>query len=138
MSVSSIAARAYRVSSKRFLSMSADPNKFPVTEAIKEKLTAAFVPTHLEVINESHKHNVPKDSETHFKVVVVSPQFENAKAPIQRHRLINAALVEQLKGPVHALSIVAKTPEQWQKMVEEGKTVEPSPNCRGGDGTFAS
>jgi stress-induced morphogen len=32
--------------------------------------------SHLEIINESHMHNVPKEAETHFKIVVVSPQFE--------------------------------------------------------------
>ena len=117
--------------------MSVDANKFPVAAAIHEKLTKAFEPTHLEVINESHKHKVPKDSETHFKVVVVSPQFDSVRTPIQRHRLVNAALAEQLEGPVHALSIIAKNPEQWQKMLDAGQKVEPSPNCRGGDGTFS-
>ena len=92
--------------------------KFPVTAAIQKNLEEAFYPIHLEVINESHKHKVPKDSETHFKVVVVSPEFEKTKTLIQRHRLVNDALSEQLEGPVHALSIVAKTPAQWEKMVE--------------------
>ena len=110
--------------------------KFPVTASIEESLRTTFQPTHLEVINESHKHNVPKDSETHFKVVVVSGEFLKVKTPIQRHRLVNAALAEQLEGPVHALSIVAKTPSQWQTMLDAGKKVEPSPSCRGGDGSL--
>ncbi len=54
----------------------------------------------------------PKDSETHFKVVVVSSQFDGVKTPIQRHRLINTALAKELEGPIHALSIVAKSPAQ--------------------------
>lgn len=132
MNTLSVLARASTSKcNKRFLSMNADP-KFPVTAAIHEILTKAFEPAHLEVINESYKHKVPKDSETHFKVVVVSGQFETAKTPIQRHRLVNAALSKQLEGPVHALSIVAKTPEQWQTMLDAGRKVEPSPNCRGG------
>jgi len=65
-------------------------------------------------------------------VVVVSSEFEKAKTPIARHRLVNEALSEQLAGPVHALSIVAKTPAQWQDMLNKGIKVEPSPNCRGG------
>lgn len=105
---------------------------FPVTAAIQEKLTAAFEPTHLDVINESHMHNVPKNSETHFKVVVVSSQFESVKTPIQRHRLINAALAKELEGPVHALSIVAKSPSQWEK----NQVISASPSCKGGDGSL--
>ena len=83
-------------------------------------------------------HKVPKDSETHFKVVIVSKEFDKVKTPIQRHRLVNAALAEQLAGPVHALSIVAKTPLQWQQMIDKGETVGSSPACRGGDGSLRS
>lgn len=69
---------------------------------------------------------------------MVSSEFEKVKAPIQRHRMVNTALAEQLDGPVHALSIVAKTPAQWQAMLDAGQKVEPSPACRGGDGSLAS
>lgn len=75
----------------------------------------------------------PANSETHFKVVIVSEEFSKVKTPIQRHRLVNAALESELKGPVHALSIVAKTPQQWEA---SNKVVEPSPSCRGGDGSL--
>lgn len=98
-----------------------------VQASIVEALDHAFVPEHLEVINESHMHNVPPDSETHFKVVVVSERFEGL-APVQRHRKVHAALVTQLAGPVHALSIAAYTPRQW---AEVGEAPE-SPECRGG------
>jgi BolA protein len=107
--------------------------------AIRDKLAAAFQPIrHLDVINESHRHNVPHGSETHFKVVIVSDQF--AQMPlIDRHRMVNAALSNEIGqgGPVHALSIVAKTPGQWNDMVAAGKTVGSSPNCRGGDGSLS-
>mmetsp|Transcript_23451 Transcript_23451/g.34586 ORF Transcript_23451/g.34586 Transcript_23451/m.34586 type:complete len:176 (+) Transcript_23451:378-905(+) len=110
---------------------------FPVTEAINTKLNESFNPTHLEVINESHMHNVPANSETHFKVVVVSSKFESAKGLVQRHRMINGVLSEEIRGPVHALSIVAKTPEQWEKLKSEGKDkIGASPSCRGGDGSL--
>lgn len=61
-------------------------------------------PTHLEVINESNMHNVPKGSESHFKVVVVSMDFENLSL-IKRHRMVNDVLKDELAGGVHALSI---------------------------------
>ena len=117
------------------LTTDASPH-YPVQASIEENLRNTFQPTHLQVINESHMHNVPKNSETHFKVVVVSDQFDSVKSPVARHRLVNAALAEQLHGPVHALSIVTKTPAQWQLMQEQGETIEASPKCAGGDGSL--
>ena len=99
-----------------------------VQRAIETKLGEAFQPTHLDVINESFMHNVPKGSESHFKVVVVSAQFEG-QALLARHRAVNALLSEELEGPIHALSIKAKTPEQWEK---SGGMVDASPKCLGG------
>ena len=107
--------------------MSNRPASSPVQASIVEALDHTFIPDHLEVINESGMHNVPPNSETHFKVVVVSDQFEGL-APIQRHRKVHAALVPQLAGPVHALSIAAYTPRQWH---EVGEAPE-SPECLGG------
>lgn len=49
----------------------------PVENSIRGKLEAALKPLHCDVINESYMHNVPKNSETHFKVVVVSEIFDN-------------------------------------------------------------
>ena len=119
-------------------SISSSTTGSPVADAIRANLEQALEPIrHLEIWNESHKHNVPRDSETHFKVIIVADKFEEIRNPVQRHRLVNQALQEQLDGPVHALSIVAKSPSQWSAMIEEGKTVQPSPSCRGGDGTFS-
>ena len=67
-------------------------------------------------------HNVPKGSETHFKVVVISESFRGLR-PLQRHKLVNGALKEELEGPIHALSIVAKDPEQFEKMGGAAKFV---------------
>ncbi|KAL1117928.1 hypothetical protein AAG570_004241 [Ranatra chinensis] len=102
----------------------------PVENAMREKLKASLNPSHLEIINESYMHNVPKGAETHFKVVVVSDQFDN-KPLLQRHRLVNKILDHELKNGVHALSINAKTPSQWQ---DSDRSVSPSPECRGGFG----
>ncbi|XP_022160930.1 bolA-like protein 1 [Myzus persicae] len=99
-----------------------------VESCIRTKLQNRFNPKVLQLINESHMHNVPKDSETHFKVVIVSDEFEGMPL-IKRHRLVNAILTDELKSGVHALSIVAKAPTQWKD-----EPIESSPNCRGGFG----
>lgn len=101
--------------------------KGPIGARITEKLTASFSPIYLEVMNESHMHSVPKDSETHFKIVCVSPNFEG-KSLVERHRSVNHALADEISGGVHALSLILKTPEQWGKNSE----VPESPKCRGG------
>jgi stress-induced morphogen len=103
----------------------------PVFHSIVDKLTVTFAPEHLEVVNESYKHNVPTGSETHFKVTVVSSMFDDHKL-IARHRLVNNALKKELDGPVHALSISAKTPAQWAKTT----TPHTTPGCKGGDGSL--
>lgn len=102
----------------------------PIEQSMKAKLSTELTPSHLEIINESYMHNVPKGSETHFKVVVVSDKFAD-QTRIKRHRMVNEILQHELKSGVHALSIVAETPEQWKS---SDKIVEPSPNCRGGFG----
>ncbi|WP_039960220.1 BolA family protein [endosymbiont of Riftia pachyptila] len=95
---------------------------------IKEKLQSAFQPLHLEVTNESHMHNVPPGSESHFKVVLVSSQFEGERL-IGRHRAVNKALVEELQAGVHALALHPLTPEEW---FSKGGTSPDSPECLGG------
>uniref|UniRef100_UPI00398EFD9B bolA-like protein 1 n=1 Tax=Pristiophorus japonicus TaxID=55135 RepID=UPI00398EFD9B len=99
----------------------------PVESAIHAKLERSLAPIHLEVINESHQHAVPAGSESHFKVVVVSPRFEGLPL-LQRHRLINEALREELASSVHALSILARTPQQWGAEPH----IDRSPACLGG------
>ncbi len=99
----------------------------PVQTALIDKITDALHPEHLTVENESHKHNVPPNSETHFKVTVVSEELRGL-LPVRRHQAVYAAVSEELAGPVHALAIHAYAPEEW-----EGSSPD-SPNCRGGNG----
>eukprot|EP00980_Cylindrotheca_fusiformis_P010347 scaffold2299_cov131-Cylindrotheca_fusiformis.AAC.34 len=114
--------------------MSSSTSSLPVISSIRQKLTDNLKPIHLDVVNESYMHNVPKNSETHFKVIVVAEEFEKIKSPLQRHRLVNGILADELDGPVHALSITAKSPSQWEK----NNSVPASPSCRGGDGSLPS
>jgi BolA-like protein 1 len=81
------------------------------------------------------------NSETHFKVLIVSPVFDTIPTLVGRHRLVNTILADELSqsGPIHALSIVAKTPAQWQQQQQQNgttTTIEPSPPCLGGDGSL--
>lgn len=99
-----------------------------VQQRIVEKLTAALQPLHLDVVNESHMHSVAPGSETHFKVLVVSPAFESQPL-VQRHRTVNGVLADELKNGVHALSIRALTPAQWEA---DGGAGFRSPPCLGG------
>lgn len=48
-----------------------------IEQSIKSKLSTNLKTNYLEVINESYMHNVPKNAETHFKVVVVTDLFNN-------------------------------------------------------------
>lgn len=94
-----------------------------ILEKLKDKLKCA----HLEVVNESHMHSVPANSETHFKVVVVSDDFEG-KRSVARHQLIYKELAEEMAGPVHALALHTYTPTEW----EVRQKAPDSPNCLGG------
>ena len=85
-----------------------------VAERITAKLTQAFAPAELSVTDESHLHaghaGARPEGETHFRVRVVSQAFAG-KTPLERHRMINEVLADELAGPVHALAIKAAAPE---------------------------
>jgi len=81
--------------------------------AIRERLIAAFEPTELEVVDESHKHvghAGARDGRGHFRVKIVSPQFAGRK-PIERHRMVFAVLDSLLKTDIHAISLSAAATE---------------------------
>ena len=99
-----------------------------VKDTIESKLTREFSPDYLLVENESHMHNVPAGSEKHFKVQIVANDFADQML-IKRHRAINQVLKEELETSVHALSIHAFTPSEWQ---QRGGQVAESPQCQGG------
>jgi len=99
-----------------------------VANTINDILVDALAPVHLDILNESHQHNVPANAETHFKVIVVSSLFAE-QTLVQRHRTVNKLLQAQLDGPVHALSLHTHTEPEW---LEKGEMVPASPPCRGG------
>jgi stress-induced morphogen len=96
-------------------------------QRVESKLRNRFEPIVLEVTNESPMHNVPAGSETHLKVVVVSAAFAG-KSAVERHRLVYAALTDEIRDGLHALSVTSRSPEEW----EADSQVADSPACRGG------
>ena len=88
-----------------------------VTQAIRDKLTAAFQPERLEVVDDSARHaghrGAPEGGESHFNVVIVAEIFKG-QGRIQRQRAVYAALSEELAGPVHALSLKAFAPGEQE------------------------
>ena len=86
---------------------------------MREKLAAAFAPTALEVIDDSHRHAGHAGAaradgghgETHFTVRIVSTAFQGM-GRVERQRRIHAVLEAELKGTVHALAIRALTPAE--------------------------
>lgn len=95
---------------------------------IERRLDAAFTLAHLEVTNESDQHNVPAGSESHFKLVLVSADFDGLRL-LARHRKVNAELADLLAGDVHALALHTYTEAEW---VKRFGTAPMSPPCLGG------
>ena len=90
-----------------------------VADSIRQKLTAALAPQSLEVVDESHRHaghaGATRDDgsqgETHFHVRLVSAAFEGVSR-VERQRRVYAVLADELKGPVHALSLTLLAPPE--------------------------
>ena len=82
-------------------------------DLITKKLTEAFAPQSLNVEDESHKHEGHAGSrpggQTHYRVYIVSPAFKG-KTRLERHRMINRILSDELAGGIHALAIHAAAP----------------------------
>ena len=65
-----------------------------IKDKIEESLKTGISSLFIEVINESPNHNVPDGAESHFKVIVVSDDFENMRQ-VQRHQLITKLLAKR-------------------------------------------
>lgn len=84
-------------------------------DTISAKLTAAFSPDFLNVIDESDKHKGHggwrEGGETHFRVQIAATAFESMNR-VARHRAINEILAEELAGGVHALALEIRAPSE--------------------------
>jgi len=87
----------------------------PVETAIHTKLTAAFEPQALEITNESDRHaghaGSPGTGESHFNVMIRAAAFAGLNR-VERQRAVYAVLKDELDGPIHALSVMAKAPDE--------------------------
>jgi BolA protein len=99
-----------------------------VKNAIEAKLQQAFDLHYLEVLNESYMHSVPPNSETHFKLVIVSPLFADMRS-VARHQTVYKLLAYELQNGVHALALHTYSVEEWQKRQQQAPE---SPACMGG------
>lgn len=90
--------------------MNVKPNR---KERMAEKLISALAPEVLDIIDESEKHHGhggwKEGGETHYKVLIEASVF-TGKSRVERHRMVNAALAEELAGGLHALALVTRAP----------------------------
>ncbi len=80
----------------------------PVGKRMAEKLEAAFSPSLLQVIDESHHHaghsGSRPDGESHFRIRISAAAFDGLNR-VNQHRKVNEVLAEELNSRVHALAI---------------------------------
>ena len=96
-------------------------------QRIEQKVRAGLPVLQCSVENESGSHSVPRGSETHFRLVLVSTGFAGLSL-VKRHQLVYGLLRVELGGGVHALALHTYTPEDW-----DARGAAPdSPACRGG------
>lgn len=82
---------------------------------IEKKLRDAFAPEHLVIENDSHRHahhaGSPGTGSSHFNVSMTSAAFDGV-GRVDRQRQVYAVLADELAGPVHALALKLKAPDQ--------------------------
>ena len=85
-----------------------------VQQTIENLLKEQLSPLHLEVINESASHagHAHGATDSHFRVVVASPEFEGLRQ-VARHKKIYSVLAELMDNPVHALAINSFSSDEW-------------------------
>ncbi len=92
-----------------------DINNMDLVKVIEEKITKALRPAALDVINESHLHashaSSPNTGNSHFRLIIISDKFAKLNL-LARQRMVYEILKDELNGPIHALSLTTKTPNE--------------------------
>ncbi len=95
-------------------------------QRLDHALSTALKPDLLRIENESNRHQVPPGSETHFKLIIVSSEF-NQLTRIARHRLVNSIIAKEFESGLHALTLSLHTPTEWSKQSDQ---ILESPLCQ--------
>ena len=84
-----------------------------VTEQLRAALERALMPRSLEIIDDSARHagHAGARAGGHFRVTLVAEAFRG-RSPLERHRLVYDAVAPLMQDGVHALNIVARTPDE--------------------------
>jgi len=86
-----------------------------VADSIHAKLTDAFAPVHLDIIDESHLHaghaGARPEGETHFRVEIVASTFDGMSR-VERQRMVHRVLADELGDRVHALALRVRSPSE--------------------------
>jgi BolA protein len=80
----------------------------------REDLSKSFAIDNLIIEDESHLHAGHAGAATgggHFKVSIIAPDFQGMSL-VARHRAVYTALNRHIPKEIHALTIVAQTPEE--------------------------
>lgn len=100
-----------------------------IESSIRSKLHTAFEPLYMELENESHRHSLSPDGETHFKLVLVSNKFAQM-GRLDRQRLVLSLLEEERQMGLHAFSMKLLSPTEWE--AQSGSVKHQTPNCHDG------
>ena len=82
-------------------------------QRLEKLINENLQPLHLQVIDESFLHRVPKGAQTHFKLIIVAEYFVNLSR-IARHRLVQNLIQSEFSAGMHACSMSLSTPQEWQ------------------------
>jgi BolA protein len=104
----------------------------PVVEQIRSALERAFAPTVLEIVDDSARHigHPGARGGGHFRITLVAEAFRG-RSSLERHRLVYAAVAPLMSSAVHALNIIARTPEEIGRTPEERVADEIAANQTG-------
>jgi BolA family transcriptional regulator, general stress-responsive regulator len=98
-------------------------------ERIEERVRAALKPEHLELRDDSGQHSVPKGSESHWALLIVSGAFEGLSR-VARHRAVYQAVANEMAAGMHALKLETFTPAEWS--ARGASAAAEAPPCLGG------
>lgn len=95
-------------------------------QRIQDQLKS-LAPVHFELENESDQHSGPQGRETHFKLLIVSQLFKN-QSRVDRQRQVFDLLKIEMQTGLHALSLRALTPQEWE--MQNPQNLFQSPECK--------